>query len=214
MTDQDKIQRLKPFDDAKYENVDLDHLVMYVMSQLDKIGADLSFENAVVAAFRIFPKKFSLLGFPSCPDAKRVHDCLFRCAFRAKQWLGGKTRQGFTITDRSKIFIQEAENLLAGVLSQKAKATSQTRRKELLLAEVVSSPGYTKYKTGKGDSITEADVCFLLQATLDSSRETLRRNLDSLRTFAKELRRRDIGSFLNWLEQRFKNFLGVNRRRR
>lgn len=212
MTDQDKIQMLKPFDEAKYENVDLDHLIMYVMSQLDKIGADLSFENAVVAAFKIFPKKFSLLGYPSYPDSLRVYTCLWRCSTdRKKQWLGGKIRQGFTITDRSKIFIQEAESLLAGLLPQKAKATSQTRRKELLLAEVVSSPGYTKYRTGQRDSVTEADVCFLLQATLDSSRETLRRNLDLLRTFAKELRRHDIAKFLNWLEQRFKNFLNIDR---
>ena len=212
MTEQDKIRRLKPFDEGKYENVDLDHLVMYVMSQLDRIGVDLSFENAVVAAFKIFPKKFSLLGFPWYPDAKRVHDCLFRCTFRTKQWLGGKTSQGFTITDRSKIFIQEAESLLAGVMPQKKKATSQTRRKEKLVAEVVSSAGYGKYTAGKKDSITEADVCFLLQATLDSSRETLRRNLGSLRTFAKELRRHDIVRFLDWLEERFKNLLRINQR--
>lgn len=214
MTDQDRIQRFRPFDEAKYQNIDLDHLIMYVISRLDKIGADLSFENVVVAAFKIFPKKFSLLGFPSYPGAKRVHDCLFRCTFRTKQWLGGKTRQGFTITDRSKTFIQEAENLLAGVVPQKAKATSQTRRKELLLMEVVSSPGYTKYRTGKRDFITEADVCFLLQATLDSSRETLRANFGSLVTFAKELERHDIGEFLNWLQQHFKTLLGINERGR
>src|SRR3972149_11679371 len=115
MTDKEKIEQLKPLEVGKYEHVDLNHLVMYAVGQLETIGADLSFENAVVASFKLFPKKFSLLGFSSYPDAKRVHDCLFRCTFKTNQWLGGETRQGFVITDRSRAFIQEAENLLYGV---------------------------------------------------------------------------------------------------
>jgi hypothetical protein len=89
--DKDKIEELKSFGEAKYENVDLDHLIMYVISQLEKIGADLSFENAAVAAFKLFPKKFSLPGYPEYPDGKRIHDCLFRCTFKTKQWLVSRT---------------------------------------------------------------------------------------------------------------------------
>ena len=208
MTDKDKIKKLKSFDEAKYENIDLDHLIMYVMGQLEKVGVDLSFENAVVAAFKLFPKKFSLLGFPEYPDSNRVEQCLWRCTYKTKQWLGGKSRQGFNITERSRIFIQETEYLLKGLSPKKTRATSQTRRKEVILAEVMSSPAYVKYTKGQSDSITEADFCFLLQGTLDSFRETLKENLISLKKFTQELRQKDILMFLEWLEQRFKNFLG------
>ncbi len=207
MTDREKIERLEPSDPEKYQNVDLNHLVMYAVGQLEKVNADLSFENVVVASFKLFPKKFSLLGFPSYPDAKRVHDCLFRCTFKTNQWLGGKTRQGFVITDRSRIFIKEAKDLLHGVTSTKKKVTSRTRRKESLLEEVVSSPAYLKYSKGNDDSISEGDFCFLLQGTLDSSRDTLKKNLAVLKRFAAELQREEISKFLNWLEGRFKNFL-------
>ncbi len=210
MKDKEKIEELNAFDEAKYENADLDHLIMYVMGQLEKLSADLSFENAVIASFKLFPKKFSLLGYPSYPDSLRVYTCLWRCSTdKKKQWLGGKIRQGFIITDRSRKFIKEAEALLTEPLIKKTRAASQTRRKELLLAEVVSSPAYIKYTKGENDSITESDLCFLLQGTLDTSRDILRENFDSLKVFVEELERHDILEFLKWIEDHFGKFLNI-----
>jgi hypothetical protein len=207
MTDGEKIEKLKPFSPHKYENLDLDRLVIYAVGTLEKIGADISFENAVVAAFKLFPKKFSLPGFPSYPDGKRVHDSLFRCTYKTKKWLGGKTRQGFTITDRSRAFIKEAEDLLRIQKLGKTKAHSRTRRKELLIAELERSPAYTKYLKQQFDLISEADLCYLLQGTLDSSRETLKENFFILKKFTEELKREEVLKFLSWLEERFKYFL-------
>ena len=68
MKAKDKIEKLQKIDETKYKNIGLDHLVMYAIGELDKMKADLSFENAVVASFKLFPKKFSLPGFPEYPD--------------------------------------------------------------------------------------------------------------------------------------------------
>jgi hypothetical protein len=211
LTDKEKIKKLDPIDPAKYENVDLDHLVIYAVSQLEEIGADLSFENSVVAAYKLFPKKFSLLGFPEYPATKRVHDCLFRCTFRTKKWLGGKTAQGFIINDRSRKFIKEAEGLISMPSSKKIKAPSKTRRKELIIAELIASPAYKKYIKEEEDAVSNADLCYLLQGTLDSSGELLKKNLESLTRFAEELERHDVSKFLIWLEDRFKDFLNTKR---
>ena len=209
MTDREKIEKLIPSSSENYQNIDLNHLVMYAVGQLERIGGNLSFENIVVATYKLFPDKFSLLGFPSYPDAKRVHDCLFRCTIKPIQCLGGKTRQGFVITDRSRAFIEEAEDLLYGVKSKKTRVISKTRRKEILLEEVVSSPAYLKYSKGQRESITEGDFCFLLQGTLDSYRETLGKNLGVLKSFAGELQHAELTEFLDWLEGRFRNFLST-----
>lgn len=213
MKDKDKIKKLNPIDEEKYKNVDLDHLVMYAMGQLSKIGADLSFENAVVAAFILFPKKFSLSSYSEFPDSDRVMNCLNRCILKNRKWLGGKSRQGYIITERSRRVILKAEELLYGWKTKKVKATSQTRRKESILVEVQLSHAYKKYDQGQNDTITEADLCFLLQGTLDSSKETLKENLKSLKNFAEELSRKDILDFLNWLEEHFKKFLNINQNR-
>lgn len=206
MIDKDKIEALKSIKIAKYKNIGLDHLVMYSVAQLEKIGADLSVENAVVACFKLFPNKFSLPGFSLYPDSARVKSCLTRCTHKTKQWLGGKTRQGFIITDRARTIITEAENMLSGRLQKEIKVASQTRRKESILAEVRTSPAYLKYRNGQGSSISESDFCFLLQGTLDSSREILSGNLEALQRFAEELQHEDVLQFVTWLKQHFKNF--------
>ncbi len=207
MNNRQKILNLHPIDQKAYQHVSLDHLIMYVVSILDQKGIDLSFENIVVAAHRLFPMKFQLLGFPEFPDGKRVHDCLFRCTFKTKQWLGGKTRQGFIVTDRSRIFIDEAQSLLGSESGQKIKINSQTRRKEFVLAEVEKSSAFVKYRSNSKDSISEADFCFLLQGTLDSPKKILKSNLQTLKDFTIDLQNKEVQCFLIWIENKFQYFL-------
>ena len=207
--DRERVLELEAVELSKYEDVGLDHLVMYAIGQLEKIKVELSFENAVMASFKLFPEKFALLGYPLYPDVKRIHDCLFRCTFKTKQWLGGKTRQGFVITERSRIHIKEAGDILNGQFQKEKKAPSQTRRKELLLKEVTLSPAYLKYIEKQNNLISEGDICYLLQGTLDSDRQMLKENLFLLRKYASELKRQDLLEFFNWLEQHFQEFFGI-----
>jgi hypothetical protein len=86
---------------------------------------------------------------------------------------------------------------------------SQTRRKESIIAEVISSPAFQKYVEGKRQTISEAECCYVLQGTLDSLRETLRENLNSLKIIAEELQRSDINEFLTFLEDKFSKFLNA-----
>src|SRR4030042_1186401 len=176
MTDSKKITQLTPIDEKQYKNIDLDRLIVYVVSRLQKLSVELSFENIVVASFRFFPKKFSLLGYSEYPDSNRVKQCLWRCISKSKQWLGGHFKKGFLITERTKVFIKEAENLLQDTSLQNKHASSQTRRKEILMKELITSPVYIKYINSQGEAITDAEFCFLLQGTLDSSAEILRNN--------------------------------------
>jgi len=206
MTDKEKIEKLTNFDESKYENLDLDHLMMYAMGELERIQVDLSFENATVAAFKLFPKKFSLVGFVNYPDSNRVDQCLWRCA-KHRQWLGGKSRQGFIITERSKLIIKECEDMIIkGVGLKKTKTTSQTRRIEALLLEVESSSAFKKHEQGEGSKITESELCFLLQGTLDSSHKLLKENLNTLKSYAKTLKNKNVTNFLNWIESSFSDF--------
>ncbi len=207
MKDKEKLEELKSFTESKYKNIDLDHLVMYSINELERIKGNLSYENIVVAAYKIFPKKFSLPGFPEYPDSNRVEQCLWRCAGKTRQWLGGKTRQGFSITSKSRIIFNEAVDLLEGRKPTKTRALSQTRRKEAILVETKNSYAYKKYIEGNSNLITEADFCFLLQGTLDSEKETLERNLGLLKMFADDLEGEEMLKFLDYIEKRFKSFL-------
>jgi hypothetical protein len=205
MEDKEKIENLSSVSKEKYANIDLDHLMMYAMGKLHKLDANLSFENAVVAAFKLFPNKFSLIGYPEFPDSNRVDQCLWRCS-KHRQWIGGKSRQGFMITERSELVIHEVEEMLEKGLPQKSRNISQSRRKEALLAEVKDSSAYKKYYSGNGSEITEAELSFLLQGTLDSSHKLLEDNLAALKNFAQSLNNQEILDFIEWIETNFKSF--------
>jgi len=205
------LTKIQPLPEEKYAPIDLDHLLMYAVGHLKEIGADLSFENIIVAAYRLFPRKFSLVGYPEYPDAKRAHKCLRRCTYKTRRWLGGKERQGFTLTDKSGAIIQKARSMLALAARRGAGPISRTRRKERILTELESSIGYLKAIRGKADSVSEGEFCFMLQGTLDSSGETLRSNLDALKRYAGEQGRGDIQKVLTRLENRFAPFLAGKR---
>ena len=203
------LDELRPLPPESYEGGNLNWLIMFAVGELEARKVDLSFENVVVAAFRLFPKKFSLLGHPSYPDAKRVHDALvLRCAYKDRQWLEGKTRQGFLLTDRGLRAVEKARELVGGGGPQRKKALSQTRRWEKIFGELRSSPAYRKYEQGQSDIVSEAECCHVLQGTLDSNRQVLIDNLSKLQNITKELEERDVASFLDWLKKQFGRFLG------
>jgi len=208
MTDKDKIGKLEPFDPANYDSIDLDRLVLYTAVKLKELGIELSLENIIVGSFKLFPKKFSLEGYMEFPDATRVEKSLWRCKGKKRQWIGGKTPHGYLINDKTmNISTQIEAQLTNKALKKEQKTPSRLRRKEGILKETKSSSAYSKYISGKKESISEADLCYLLQGTLDSSRETLRENFSLLTKFAEELHRKDILKFLDWLQKRFKYFM-------
>lgn len=201
----EKIEELQPFDPEQYNSIDLDRLIMYTAVELDRLNIELTFENIVVGAFLLFPEKFSLARYPEYPDALRVDKALRR---RYKgRWIGGKTSHGFWITDMTLRVAAQAEALLSKKSLRHPKTPSRMPRRESILREVEKSPGYVKYSHGDKESISEAELCYLLQGTLDSSKETLRANLASLKIFTEELKKDELFEFFAWLEKRFKGFL-------
>jgi len=204
----EKIYSLKPFDSNKYETIDLDRLVMYTVIQLEKLEVELSLENIIVGAFILFPKKFSMSGFPEYPDSTRVEKALWRCKGKKRLWIGGKTPHGYFVTDVTRNISSQIEiQLLSSVnIEHRAKAT-RLRRKENIIRATINSPAYKKYKDGLGSSISEQEFCHLLQATLDSSKETIKENLKSLKLISEDHDQKELLGFLIWLEHKFKYFI-------
>ena len=204
------IECLEPFATEKYESISLDNLVIYAAYVATTMQIELSFENLVVASFMLFPKKFSLLGYPTYPDAKRIHHVLRRCTYVSsthfnRGWLRGKFSQGFELTDSGYVVADETMKLLeVGVRSAKHKTLSQTRREERILDEVCRSPAFVRYTQGKLDAISNSDCCHTLQCTLDSDRHVREGNLRQLKSMAVTLEKKDLVEFLDWLETHFR----------
>jgi hypothetical protein len=55
---------LKAYPAHLYDGVNLDWLVLLSVGAVEESGVDLSLEHIVMAAFKLFPSKFSLLAYP------------------------------------------------------------------------------------------------------------------------------------------------------
>lgn len=202
------LDNLGPYPTEIYDGVNLNWLILFSVGVVEDCGLDLSFEHIVMAAFKLFPKKFSLLNYQNHPDAKRVHDALWRCSYKNRQWLMGKTSQGFAFTERGHKEYELAKQALQKGYQPKKKTYSLTRRLEKLLVEVRSSPAYKKYQKNERDKVSEAECCHALQGTLDTDHRVLLDNLSRLKEIATGLQQTDLIEFLDWLSQRFDHFLG------
>ena len=202
-----KILELKQESSSKYHSIDLDKLVMYAISKLDEMDAELSVENIIVATYKIFPRKFSLIGYPEFPDNSRIEKSLWRCKGKRRGWLEGKTSHAFALTEKGRLITSRAKALLSGESVGKRTALSQGRRKERIISEVIQSTAFKKFGEKKRDSISEFEVCYVLQGTLDSPKQTLRENLTLMQRIAEEMGQEPVRDFLTFLQSRFSHFL-------
>jgi hypothetical protein len=205
------ILSIEEVDPSRYEGIDLDRLVVYAAARVSELGEELSLEDIIVATFKLFPKKFSLLGYPQFPDGTRVEKCLWRCKGIRRGWIGGKTAHGYTTTEKGVLISAQVKKMLEIGGTHNKKASSQTRRKETIIAELTASHAFRKFVENRGNSITESEFCNALQGTLDSLKEALLGNLTSLKTIASELGRNDVSDFLNYLDKSFSKFLNNGR---
>jgi len=198
---------LQPIDPRQYQSIDLDRLVIYAVGTIALQNVDLSYENIIVAAYKIFPDKFALLGFPDFPDSQRVFKSIWRAATdKRRLWLGGKVRQGFKLTEKGMEVFNETKAMISSPTYAKPQRTTRQLRKKQLLIEVLKSPIYSKYRGTQFEFITESELCFMLQGTLDSSRELLHNNLLLLITYAEELNMMDLVEFLSWIDTEYDLF--------
>ena len=123
----DKIKELKSFDPASYEKVDIDKPVIFTTIALEKLGIELSLENIIVGAFKLFAMKFCLSGYPEFPDATRVEKSLWRCKGKKRQWIAGKTAHGYLVTDVTKLIATQTEAQLSNPILIKKKIPSRMR---------------------------------------------------------------------------------------
>ena len=203
-----KLSETSAFDENLYCNLDIDRLVVYVLFYLEGNSIQLTLENIIVGAFRLFPCKFSLFGFPEYPDSARVEKSLWRSRGKERQWIGGKTRQGYSLNRRSYMI---AEHVMKDLeiksgIKRSSRGNKRLRRWEKIIMEIEKSSAYKKYIDDRTDSITESEFCYVLQGTLDSPKEILNENLLTLKTMAKDLDNQEIERFLYILESKFSKF--------
>lgn len=197
---------------ASYETISYDDLVTYVVYLLTAgNGTRTTFEDIVAKAFELFPKRFSLRGYPHWPDSAVVNKSWLRSR-TDKKYIVGSVKDGFRLTQRGLQIAQRVENKLQ---EEPAKG-SQQLQSELrtisgrLLKSIDRSTSFLGYqRTGQLEHVGESELFDILLTMPDASPRRLSSNLEQFRDAASLYDREDIHKFLSDLEAKFSHKLAT-----
>lgn len=198
---------LVEYESSLYENIDLTGLAGFALHTLHQRQIPTTFENIVVTAFRLFPKKFSLEGYPEYPDAARVGRTLLQLAPKYRNWARGSVQKGFVLTASGLSKVENVRKALEGeqpILKERSQ-TSLSRTmdlsKELELVE--QSSLFQKWKEGKLGEGTTLEFLDLTGAYAYTAGRVFRERLRALENAALQMDRSDLIEFLRSVKEHF-----------
>jgi len=196
------LEKLEPLGEDKYNHINNDRLVVYVVNYLEENNVEPTFEKIVMAAFKLFPKRFSLLGFPEHPDAKTVYYPIMHCSYKKKGWLSGNMQSAFHLTSKGKDVLNEALAVLSGKMPiSKTQPTLPLRKVRYFLELLESSSAFQKYTTGSTDDISEMEIRIMLRTRKDTPSEVLKQNLNKYVEYASIADRPKAVEFLEYIRK-------------
>ncbi len=202
------------FDPELYTKIALNDLVVYSMHFLHTQGIAITSEDIISACFTLFPKRFSLVKYPYWPDSAVVSRRWSEC--RRKGYLTGSVANGFKLTAKGFKFAEKVQKTLGGLRrnSMHVAATEVKTRAGKFVGAMQSSDAFRDYKKhGRHAKFNEFEFRSMLLCTLESTHETLKRNLDQFREYADIYTRQDLLTFLNFCEDKFSYLLNPPKKR-
>lgn len=211
MIDKDKkfILNLKEIDEKNYLSVSSqDKLILFVVNFLEENHIEPRLDHISIAAFKLFPKRFSLPLYSEYPDVLRVDHCLLHCSY-GKKWLDGGIKSGFRLNEKGKFILREFEKELKKEKKLDKKKMEKNifkgavnRKEKAIINEVMKTKAYSYFVDGK---ILDLDKDYLkeaLRCTPEASKEKLKNNYQKIKRYASEINaEKEFFNFLKKLKE-------------
>lgn len=192
-----------PYSEANYMRIGLDDLVTFAVFSLNDKKIEATFENLVVECFRLFPKRFSLVGYPTYPDSALVNKSWLRCR-TDKRLIDGSAAKGFKLTSAGLELAEKTSFLLNAKGNQttigKLKEEERSRASKFV-QHVENSEAYKKYLADKtSPGITDFQMRDLLLGTMQTDSDVLLDNAEQLENYSKMKERQDLVKFMDFIK--------------
>ena len=202
--DEDVIRELVEYN-GDYMPIDKDRLVLFAVSQLELKQIEPTFDKIVAAAFRLFPNKFALIGFPEYPDGRTIYYCTYNHCTLDRKWLVGNVQSGFKVTEKGKYFLDETEKMLSGKIRVGRSHETVPRRKEAtFMAELRKTAAFREYSDYPEGNISKSSMFDALKAPMDH-KELAQLHLEKYLEYAKRIGDSDATNFLKALEKELRS---------
>jgi hypothetical protein len=122
--------------------------------------------------------------------------------------------KGFKLTPKGFRFAEKVGKTLGGLRPIVRRVPTEVKtRAGRFVRSIETSDAFIHYrKNGRNSRISEFEFRSMLLCTMESSSETLKRNLDQFREYVSIYNRRDLSSFLDLCEDRFSQLLASSRK--
>jgi hypothetical protein len=201
--DEDVIRGVAEYE-GNYLSLDKDRLVLFAVGLLESKKIEPTFDKIVVTTFRLFPKKFSLIGFAEYPDGRTIYYCAYNHCTLDKKWLFGNVQSGFKVTERGKYFLDETKKMLEGKILLTRTHQVIARRKETTFITILKKTNaYKKYVQSKKEAIGRAEILEALMLP-PNSKSLIQTHLKKYLEYANRVNDSSVVEFLRFAEGKLK----------
>lgn len=221
--DKSDLLKLRHFDTALYEPYSLASLTAYCIFWLQDWNITTSLENLSVASHRMFPVKFSLVGWPRFPDITRTSRSVLQMRPKYRNWATSASGKGVFLNQKGA---QEARSLIekiglpifegeehttVSISSVRAERGRSGKPRgvlpENLVAAIHKSQLFDLYAHSRFDEAEAIDLIGLLGVYDHTPSIEKRRKLKEFVDAAKELGDEKTLDFLKRVTERFHRYL-------
>jgi len=203
-----------------YDSLSLVHLTAYSVHWLSVWEIPSTYENISVLNARLFPSKFSLVGFPEMPDAFRTNRSILQMRPKYRGFATSDPRRGVFLTDKGRAEVVKVIAAL-GVPSFEgrvvpvdhpemklgSKSRDRTRNPEQVLTDCRSKLLYRRYKEDRWEDTDVVHLLGLIALYDHTPPSEIRKALRQLRADAQTLADVDFLKFLDSVENRFAAYI-------
>lgn len=219
------LDTLPTFDYQAYSAIGLNDLLAYAVWVLDGFGHPTTFENITVAVHKMFPARFSLVGYPEYPDGARVQLVVLHLGPKYVGWLQGKKKTGYYLNDRGVQTAQrvgqrlqqqgsDAHAMVTSLEEQQDNIVNRTSI-ETRLANIKNSKSYKLYREGKSHEVNDiALVWDVFQLFITADDATKVESYRGLSEATRRLADSGVQEFLAWIAKDRPHVIGKAPRRK
>ncbi len=210
----DEIRELSALETGQYEKLPLADLAAYAMLRIEQMSERLTIENLCVALHRLFPVRFSMVGFPEHPDGMRVNRTLMQMQPKYRNYTNGSAKRGYSLTAIGKAAADSVDRFFDqqrtgnGSKSQpysraSAEDSKRTSSDPAIVAETKESELFRLFAGGKMEKARGLEFLSLLDAFAHTPKQELRRKLRELVQAAKNTDDDEAVEFLKACQSQF-----------
>lgn len=126
------LARIAPKEEVDYDEASLPALVVYSLYWLHQWDFRRSIEAITVLSWKLFPSRFSMVGWPEYPDKERINRSLLQGCPKYRNWLTGAASKGFSLNERGIQIADELTQRLGPPLFSEGRAITNAITSEFL----------------------------------------------------------------------------------